>query len=668
MNIEAKLTISDADEKKMADAIRVLSMDAVQAANSGHPGMPMGMADAVTVLFNRFMKVDPANPQWPDRDRFVLSAGHGSMLLYSIHHLLGYTDMPIEELKNFRQMGARTAGHPEYGHAAGIETTTGPLGQGITTAVGMAIAEQMMAARFGSKLVDHFTYVVAGDGCLQEGISHEAIDLAGHLKLRKLIVLWDDNEISIDGKTSLSTSMKQPARFKAAGWDVCEVDGHNAAQVADALERARKSGKPSLIACKTLIGKGSPNLEGSHKTHGAPLGDAEIQHTRANIGWADAPFVIPAKIKSDWEAVARRGWSQRAEWQKRLDASRSKASFEKLISGEIPTSMKSKLAQFRKEHIEKATKVATRQASQMVLEVINGATNLTIGGSADLTGSNLTKTSQTESISARKFKGRYIHYGIREHAMAAVMNGIALHGGFIPYGGTFLVFSDYARGGMRLSALMQQRVIYVLTHDSIGLGEDGPTHQPIEHLAMLRATPNMNVFRPADIIETAECWEVAIGEQSSPSVLALSRQGLPMLRSAHSSENKSAKGAYVLHEADGSRDITLIATGSEVEIAKAASDKLATEHGIRAAVVSMPCWEKFEQQSSDYQDAVLGQVPRIAIEAAARMGWDRWIGTNGTFIGMPGFGASAPINDLYAHFEITAENICTKALKLLERN
>lgn len=666
MNINANISVSsNTDEKQMANAIRALSMDAIQKANSGHPGMPMGMADVATVLFNRFMNIDPANPKWPDRDRFVLSAGHGSMLLYSIHNLLGFEDMTTEQLSNFRQLGAKTAGHPEYGHALGIETTTGPLGSGIATAVGMALGERMMAARFGPKLVDHFTYVIAGDGCLQEGISHEAIDLAGHLKLSRMIVLWDDNEISIDGATSLSTSMKQAARFKSAGWHVSKVDGHNPDEIAEAIEAARKSRKPSFIACKTVIGKGAPNKEGSHKVHGAPLGDEEIAATRKNIGWSHAPFEIPTDIRTMWQSIASRGEKASADWSARLNESPRKKSFETAIAGDMPASLSKKLAAFRKEHVNKETKVATRKASEMVLEVVNSATKLTIGGSADLTGSNLTITSGMVPIKPSKYKGRYIHYGIREHGMSAAMNGLALHGGFVPYGGTFMVFSDYARGAMRLSALMEQRVIYVLTHDSIGLGEDGPTHQPVEHLAMLRATPNMKVYRPADIIETAECWELALNDTSAPGVLVLSRQGLPMLRSSHNQKNLSQNGAYVLRETQGQRDITLIATGSEVEIAKVASDALMAESGIKAAVVSMPCWEEFEAQSKEYQDSVLGTAPRIAIEAAARMGWDRWIGDNGRFIGMPGFGASAPAPELYEHFGITAKHVADNAREMI---
>jgi len=665
MNIQATAKLqSGVDERDMANAIRALAMDAVQKANSGHPGMPMGMADVATVLFNRFIKLDPSKPDWADRDRFVLSAGHGSMLQYAIHNLLGYADMPIEQLQQFRQLGSHTAGHPEYGHALGIETTTGPLGQGIATAVGMAIAERMMASRFGAKLVDHHTYVLAGDGCLQEGISHEAIDLAGHLKLGRLIVLWDDNHISIDGPTSLSTSMNQPARFKAAGWDVHRVDGHDMNAVAEAIEKARKSRKPSLIACRTLIGKGAPNMQGSEKTHGAPLGADEIAATRANIGWAHEPFIVPENVVEAWRSIAARGRDERLAWEQRLGESPRRKSFEAVLSGEIPARVKRGLAGFRKAHVEAATKVATRKASEMALGVINSATTLTIGGSADLTHSNLTITKGMESIQPGSFKGRYIHYGIREHGMAAAMNGIALHGGFVPYGGTFLVFTDYARGAMRLSALMGQRVIYVMTHDSIGLGEDGPTHQPVEHLAMLRATPNINLFRPADIIETAEAWELALETTDRPSVLVLSRQGLPMLRSAHSKDNRSARGAYVLHEPEGRRDVTILSTGSEVEIAKAAADRLLAEKNISAAVVSMPCWELFEAQDAAYRNAVLGKAPRIAVEAAARLGWDRWIGDRGAFIGMTSFGASAPAADLYRHFGITTDAIIEEAVQL----
>jgi transketolase len=665
MNIQVTAAETAATEKDMANALRFLSMDAVQKANSGHPGMPMGMADVAAVLFNRFMKIDPANPDWPDRDRFVLSAGHGSMLQYAIHHLLGYADMGTEALKSFRQLGSATAGHPEYGHALGIETTTGPLGQGIATAAGMAIAEEMLAARFGD-LVDHHTYVIAGDGCLQEGISHEAIDLAGHLCLHKLIVLWDDNSISIDGATSLSTSMDQLARFTAAGWHVQAVDGHDPEAIAAAIKSARIAKKPSLIACKTVIGFGAPNKQGTHNVHGAPLGGDEIAAARTHLGWTHEPFAVPANIRAAWAKVAERGCKARLDWEARKAASGAAAAFDAAMDKALPAGLDEALAEFRAEHFSKRTRVATRKASQMALDVINRVVGNTVGGSADLTGSNLTQTTTTASIRPGDFSGRYLHYGIREHAMAAAMNGIALHGGFIPYGGTFLVFSDYARGGIRLSALMKQRVIYVLTHDSIGLGEDGPTHQPVEHLAMLRATPNLNVFRPADIIEMAECWELTLKDEARPSVLALSRQDLPMLRETASAENLSARGAYLLHAPAGERDITLIATGSEVEIVCEAARKL-EEAGVKAAVVSMPSWEKFEAQDAGYRRDLLGAVPRIAVEAAGRMGWDRYIGESGIFIGMPGFGASGPASKLYEHFGITAQHVIDEAHRLLGR-
>lgn len=652
-------------ERDMANAIRALAMDAVQKANSGHPGMPMGMADVATVLFNRFINIDPAKPDWPDRDRFVLSAGHGSMMQYALHYLIGYPDMTIEQLQGFRQLGSRTAGHPEYGHAKGIETTTGPLGQGISAAVGMALAERMLAARYGADLVDHYTYVIAGDGCLQEGISHEAIDLAGHLKLDRLIVFWDHNSISIDGPTSLSTSMDQPARFKAAGWDVQQVDGHDIEAVAAAIEHARRSDRPSLIACRTIIGKGAPNLQGSEKTHGAPLGEAEIAAARENIGWRWPPFEVPDEVLAAWRSVARRGQAARHDWEARLASSPRSDAFETAIAGELPASVFEGLDAFRKEHVEKATKVATRKASEMALGVINNATGLTVGGSADLSHSNLTITKGMNRIAPGDYAGNYIHYGIREHGMAAAMNGIAVHGGFVPYGGTFLCFTDYARGAMRLSALMGQRVIYVMTHDFIGLGEDGPTHQPVEHLAMLRATPQLNVFRPADIIETAECWELALKTTNRPSVLVLSRQNLPMLRNTHTPENLSARGAYVLRETEVPRAATLIATGSEVEIAVAAAERLRADHGVETAVVSMPCWELFEEQDAAYRKSVLGDAPRVAVEAAGRLGWDRWIGENGAFVGMTGFGASAPAADLYRHFNITPEAVAAKALQLI---
>lgn len=655
------------ERQRMADAIRFLAMDGVQAANSGHPGMPMGMADAAVALFADHMQIDPSDPHWPDRDRFVLSAGHGSMLHYALNHLLGYSDMGSDQLKQFRQLGARTAGHPEYGHAAGIETTTGPLGQGITTAVGMALAERRLASQYGRALVDHYTYVIAGDGCLMEGISHEAIDMAGHLKLGRLIVLWDDNEISIDGKTEIATSTNQLARFKASGWQVVRVDGHDIDAVSAAIETAKKSRKPSLIACKTTIGFGSPNLAGSHKTHGAPLGADEIQATRDALGWTYPPFEVPDDVRSAWKAIANRGQSSRNDWQSRLDSSAKKARFERAMSGELPKALATRMRRYKKELKANLPKVASRQASQMALEVINGAVPTMVGGSADLTGSNLTKTSNMRSITPGNYRGNYVHFGIREHAMGAVMNGMALHGGMIPYGGTFLVFSDYMRGSMRLSALMKQRVIYVLTHDSIGLGEDGPTHQPIEHLAMLRATPNMYVFRPCDAVETAEAWEVALESTETPSVMALSRQGLPTVRTERTNENLTQKGGYLLKNVRGGRDITLIATGSEIAIALEAAEALESQ-GRQVAVVSIPCWELFDQQSDQYRQSVLGTAPRIAVEALTGFGWDRYLRKQDVFIGMNDFGASGPAPELYQHFGITKNVICETAERLMQRS
>ncbi|QJE74735.1 transketolase [Aerophototrophica crusticola] len=650
----------------MANALRVLAMDAVEQARSGHPGMPMGMADVATVLFTKFLRFDPTDPAWPDRDRFVLSAGHGSMLLYGLLHLTGYPGLGIEELKRFRQLGSITAGHPEYGHTPGVETTTGPLGQGIATAVGMALAERMLNARFGDGLVDHRTFVIAGDGCLQEGISHEAIDLAGHLCLDRLVVLWDDNRISIDGATSLSTSMDQQARFQAAGWHTETVDGHDGCAVEAAIARALAAGKPTLIACRTVIGFGAPNKQGSESTHGAPLGAAEIAAAREALGWTAPPFEIPADIATAWRAAGRRGAAERARWAERLEASPEAPRFRQALSGELPLEVFAALREHKRTLSAKAPSLASRKASELALEAINGATDLTVGGSADLTHSNLTITKGLETVQAGRFGGRYIRYGIREHGMAAAMNGIALHGGLVPYGGTFLVFADYARGAIRLSALMGVRVVYVLTHDSIGLGEDGPTHQPIEHLAMLRATPNLNVFRPADAVETAECWEIALRSRATPSVLCLSRQNLPTLRTRDSEENVCGRGAYVLREAAGERDVTLLATGSEVELAVKAADLLAAD-GVEAAVVSMPCWELFERLPAEERRAVLGTAPRVAVEAAARLGWDRWIGEGGAFVGMEGFGASAPAPALYQHFGITPEAVAQAARSVMRR-
>ena len=652
-------------ERDMANALRALSMDAVQAANSGHPGMPMGMADVAAVLFNRFLKFDPKDPNWPDRDRFVLSAGHGSMLLYSLLHLTGYEDFTLDQLKNFRQFGALTAGHPEYGHGAGIETTTGPLGQGVATAVGMAIAERMMAARYGDDLVNHKTYVIAGDGCLMEGISHEAIDLAGHLKLSKLMVLWDDNEISIDGSTNLSTSTDQLKRFEAAGWSVRRVDGHDADAVAAAIEAEHGSDKPSLIACKTVIGYGAPNKQGTSATHGAPLGDEEIAATREALGWPHAPFDIPRDIRDAWVDAATRGASEHAAWSKRLQATDTATctAFKAAVTGTMPAAADTAIETLIESFATDKPKLATRQSSQKSLEALIPSMPTLIGGSADLTGSNGTRAKGQHAISADDFSGSYIHFGVREHGMAAAMNGIALHGGFTPYGGTFLVFTDYCRPSIRLSALMNQKVVYVMTHDSIGLGEDGPTHQPVEHIAALRAMPNVNVFRPADAVETAEAWQTALHAEGTPSVLCLSRQGLPTLRSDPATENLTARGGYVLKDG-GTRDLTLLATGSEVAIALAASELLAIE-GIRAAVVSLPCFELFNTQDAKYRAQVLGTAPRVAVEAAVRDGWDRYIGFDGAFVGMSGFGASAPAGELYEHFGITAENVAAEARKLL---
>lgn len=653
-----------ASHDEMANAIRALAMDAVQKASSGHPGMPMGMADVATVLFTRFIKIDPSSPNWPDRDRFVLSAGHGSMLQYALHYLLGYTDMPIEELYNFRQLGSRTAGHPEFDHAHGIEMTTGPLGQGLATSVGMALAERMANARFGTDLVDHHTYAIVGDGCLMEGISHEAIDMAGHLKLGRLIVLWDDNSISIDGPTALSTSTDQIARFKASGWHTVSVDGHDPKAVAQALEAAHADERPSLIACETIIGKGSPSKQGTADTHGAPLGHEEIAATREVLEWSAAPFEIPTDVLNAWRAAGQRGAHAQAAWQERVSASAKRVEFEAAMSGALPETLSGAINAHKAKLSEQAPNVATRKASQMALEVINVALPNTVGGSADLTGSTNTLTKDMSIVTAEDFGGRYIHYGVREHGMAAVMNGIALHGGFIPYGGTFLVFTDYCRPAIRLSALMGQRVIYVMTHDSIGLGEDGPTHQPVEHLPSLRAMPNLNVFRPADAVETAECWLAALEDQETPSILALSRQGLQTLRTKHTDENRAAKGAYVLRESSGPRDVTILATGSEVAIAVNAAEALAAD-GIAAAVVSMPCWEKFETQEPAYRDEVLGTAPRVAIEAAMGFGWEKWIGATGRFIGMSSFGASAPAGHLYEHFGLTSQAVVDAAREVI---
>jgi transketolase len=653
------------NETNMANALRTLAMDAVQAANSGHPGMPMGMADVAAVLFNRFMNIDPSAPKWADRDRFVLSAGHGSMLMYGINHLLGYADMDMDQIRNFRQIGYRTAGHPEYGHADGIETTTGPLGQGISTAVGMALAERMQNARYGDDMVNHWTYVIVGDGCLMEGISHEAIDLAGHLGLGRMIVMWDDNSITIDGGTDMSTSTDQQARFAASGWQVISVDGHDKEAIATALTEARSDeSRPTLIACKTIIGFGSPNKQGTSATHGAPLGDDEIALTREALGWPHAPFTIPDDVYSDWHAVANRGAAARNAWETRAKASANADDFFAAMGGSSRGGLKAAIAKYKAELSADKPKVATRKASQMVLEVVNAVVPNMVGGSADLTGSNLTKTSGMTVVSKDNYGGDYIYYGVREHGMAAAMNGLYLHGGFIPYGGTFLAFADYCRGSIRLSALMGVPVTYVMTHDSIGLGEDGPTHQPVEQVASLRAMPNINVFRPADAVETAEAWEIAVMDNGTPSIMALSRQGLPLLRTDHTEENLTAKGAYVLRDTDGERDVTLIATGSEVEIAMDAADILAAE-GIKAAVVSAPCFELFATQPVDYRKSTLGTAPRVGIEALIEQGWGKLLGDNSAFIGMTGFGASAPAGELYKKFGITADATAQAARDLM---
>lgn len=655
------------NEKNMANALRALAMDAVQAANSGHPGMPMGMADVAAVLFNRFINIDPSDPKWPDRDRFVLSAGHGSMLLYGIHHLLGFADMDMDQIRNFRQMGYRTAGHPEYGHADGIETTTGPLGQGISTAVGFALGERIHNAKFSDDLVDHWTYVMVGDGCLMEGISHEAIDMAGHLGLGRLVVFWDNNSITIDGATDISTSCDQLARFASCGWQVISCDGHDNEAIAKAIEEAKADeSRPTLIDCKTIIGFGAPNKQGTSGVHGAPLGDEEIKLARKQLNWPHAVFEIPKDVYDAWRSIAKRGEDNRIAWENRSSTHRKQGEFNDSINGATRDNLVAALREYRAELVKTAPKVATRKASQMALEVVNKMVANTIGGSADLTGSNLTKTDSLDIVSKDNYDGRYIHYGVREHGMAAVMNGLALHGGFISYGGTFLAFADYCRGSIRLSALMGIPTTYVMTHDSIGLGEDGPTHQPVEQVASLRAIPNLNVFRPADVVETAEAWELAIMTDTTPSVLCLSRQGLPTVRTKVSKENMSARGAYILREANSKRDVTIIATGSEVEIAINAAEQL-NEKGINAAVVSAPCFELFAEQDAAYRGSILGSAPRLGIEALIKQGWGELLGDNSAFIGMTGFGASAPAEELFVKFGITVEAAVKAAEKLVKK-
>ena len=645
----------------MADAIRALAIDAVEAANSGHPGMPMGMADVATVLFTKYLKYDAADPRWADRDRFVLSAGHGSMLLYALLNLTGHAGMEIDQLRNFRQLHSACAGHPEYGEHPAIEMTTGPLGQGLATAVGMAIAERHLAARFGASLVDHRTWVIAGDGCLQEGVSHEACSLAGHLGLSKLVVLWDDNGITIDGSTDLSFTDDTLKRFQAYNWAVRRVNGHDPAEVAAAMAWATRNKKPTLIACRTIIGFAAPSKAGTGGVHGSPLGKAEAAGAKAAMGWDHAPFEVPAEIREPWEVAGRRGAGTRRSWLKRLARHPQQAEFERAMAGKLPEAWHEPLAALRAQQAEAKPKIATRAASQRALEALVPAVPEMIGGSADLTGSNNTNVKGIPAITPANFAGRFIHYGVCEFGMACAMNGMALHGGIIPYSGTFLVFADYLRPALRLAALMRQRVIHVLTHDSIGLGEDGPTHQPVETIASLRAMPNMCVFRPGDAIETAECWELAVKRADGPSVLALSRQNLAAFRT-DSGENRCARGGYVVAEAEGRRAATLIATGSEVGLALTARDALAAE-GIQVAVVSLPSWELFAAQDASYRDQVLGDGLRVGIEAAVGFGWDRWLGPDGVFIGMTGFGASAPADVLYKHFGITPEAVVAAVKK-----
>jgi transketolase len=660
------------DHWMKAAAIRTLTLDAIHAANSGHSGMPMGMADVATVLYEKHLKFDASAPNWPDRDRFILSAGHGSMLLYALLHLTGYADMTIDQIRNFRQWGAKTAGHPEYGHASGIETTTGPLGQGISNAVGFAMAEEIQRARFGARIVDHHTYVIAGDGCLMEGVSQEAIGIAGRHALSKLIVFWDNNDITIDGKVSLSDRTDQVARFRASGWDVQEIDGHDPVAIDAAITAAKKTAQPSMIACKTHIALGS-SAQDTSKGHGALTDPKLIADTKAAYGWSAGPFEVPADIKAAWEAIGSRGADARSAWEDRLAALNGKKrdEFTRTYAREVPARLSAVIRALKKQISENAPSVATRKSSEMVLEVVNPVLGETVGGSADLTGSNNTKTGDLGVFDIDNRKGRYVYWGIREHGMAAAMNGMALHGGIRPYGGTFMCFTDYARPAMRLAALMKIPTVFVMTHDSIGLGEDGPTHQPVEHLAISRATPNTWVFRPCDTVETAEAWELALTSKETPSVLSLTRQNLKTLRTAHKSKNLTAQGGYVLADATGKRQAILMATGSEVEIAMAARDLLEAE-GIGTRVVSMPCWELFEEQDETYRRRVLPAGPvRVAVEAAIRFGWDRWLfGQGGKreksgFVGMHDFGASAPAEVLYEQFGITAQAVADKVKSLL---
>ena len=658
------------DPSRMANAIRALAMDAVEKANSGHPGLPMGAADIATVLFTHFQKFDAREPKWADRDRFVLSAGHGSMLLYALLYLTGNEAMTIEEIKNFRQLGSLTPGHPENFITPGIEMTTGPLGQGISTAVGMALAERHLAAEFGGDIVDHYTYVLASDGDLMEGVSQEAIALAGHLKLNRMIVLFDDNGISIDGAISLSDSVDQVKRFEAAGWAACRIDGHDHAAIADAIARAQKSARPTLVACKPPIAYGAPTKAGSSKSHGSPLGAEEIAGARKQLNWDAPPFEIPADILDAWRAAGSRGAAAGAEWDKKFAAkdAAQRAEFKRRMAGELPVkALRDAVAKMKAALAESPKDIATRTASERALEVLIPAVPEMVGGSADLTGSNNTRIKDMVAISANNYGGRYVNYGIREHGMAAAMNGMALHGGIIPYSGTFLVFSDYLRPALRLAALMGERAIHVLTHDSIGLGEDGPTHQPVEHVAALRAIPNLNVFRPCDTVETLECWQLALEAKDRPSVMALTRQNLPQLRRSNDADNKCAAGAYEISKAEGEAKVSIFASGSEVSLAVEAQKLLATR-GIAARVVSVPCMDLFLEAPEATRLALIGNAPvKVGVEAAIRQGWDAIIGSDGIFVGMSGFGASAPYKELYNHFGITAEAIATAAQERLKR-
>ncbi len=649
------MNMSNPSLTDMANAIRFLSADAIEKSQSGHPGMPLGMADVATVLFSKFIKLNPKSPRWFDRDRFVLSAGHGSMLLYSLLYLMGYEDISIEDIKNFRQLGAKTAGHPEYGHLAGIDMTTGPLGQGISSAVGMAMAERILAAKYGNDVCNHYTYVICGDGCLMEGISEEAISLAGHWGLNKLIVFWDNNNITIDGTVDKANSTDQIARFQAVGWNTIAIDGHDYTAIEQAIEKAQKSDKPTLIACKTKIGFGAPTKCGTSKCHGSPLGAEEVAAMRQALNWNYAPFEVPVEILEAWKSCGAAHQDEYAAWEKRAVAKGKE--FLDVIAGKLPQNWDKDLLAMAQKAIDEKTKVATRKASQMCLEQIVPNIPQIVGGSADLAASNLTFVNGMKTIIKGDYNGNNLMYGIREHAMGAIMNGLSLHGGVIPYGGTFFVFSDYLRPSMRLASLMGIRAVYVLTHDSIGVGEDGPTHQPIEHLVSYRAMPNIYTFRPCDVVETAEAWKIALESEHTPSILALTRQGLPMLRNSVA-ENLTAKGGYVISDVSNGkeRQATIIATGSEVSLAVEAQQKL-REEGIEVAVVSMPCTELFDAQSKEYKEKVLGKAPRVAVEAAAKYGWERYVGIEGKIIGMDGFGASGPAGELYKHFGITVDAV-----------